>query len=833
MSDVPPHRWLRRAEHLLAQDSSRLVLSGLILLSVIPSHTLESFYPFFFVVFALEFSLRTLVFSRNLRSTGWRWGEALMLFCDLLATLSFLMPVYRGTGLLRFLRLSRMVLLFGYWGNLARDVWFVLTRRERRYQFVFLFVAVAVLTVTSALVLYNLQPDGYDFDADGVHGRGDRHFPSLIFWSFRQVEDPGNLVGSLQDPLVVVISLGLTVCGLFLISFLIGIGTSSVADLMRLARNRPVRMSDHSVIVGLGAASEVLVSELQGIYAKNLKRARMAVLVPAHGESEFLQSPELRSVAYRVGNGSKVVHLRRVAAEQAKRAVFLTSTDRFAPDADAHVVSSVLALREINSGARIYAELRDERNLTAARLAGGSHTHVLASGRFLGYLMAQTIAFPGILAAYNELLTSESQEVYTYLFDRKERQKLQTRYGQQPGALEFRRLFRLARESGVLLLGVFASAAEPDTEVDNDSLVCCLNPLGSPAVLKPYEDRNGGVDARRLRGLIGLAARWEELAGCARALLAHKPIPEPAGVLPAAPAMCWGMQGEQLRKLTVLGINECLPVLLAELAYLYRGLEVNVVADKDSDVQTLQRRLRGLLDPESSYCLAPGTDLPMAEQDNTLRVGEPATVFRFLPSGHRDLSDVWSDLEAPALQADTFVFVSSEVEGVDPDAQLSLGVLRLADRYRRSKRDQPLRIVVEMQDGKKGELLERRLRGIFGEAAPPELLTVLPGEELKSRFVVQNLFVPGLNLVYEKLSAGFEQNFCRLLPSRPLSGPQRFGELVERFSQQGVLLLGFELKGPRIFLNPGKQAAERLFDGALLEAFYVLGDVHAFEGVAG
>ncbi len=778
-----PSALIARVEQLLNRDLTRIVLSVLILLSVIPSQTIEGLYPLFFVLFACELSLRSAVFFHNLRRTGWKGAELVILGCDLLATLSFLTPVYRGTGLLRFLRLSRMVMLLGYWRDLARDVWFVLTRRERRYQFAFLFVAVLVLVVTASLLLFNLQPGGVDFDGDGVSEVEERDFADILFWSFRQVQDPGNLVSSLRDPVLVVISLTLTVFGLFLISFLIGMGTSSVEDLMRLARNRPLELVSHNIIVGSGSADEVLVRELQEIYAKNLKRARLAVLVPAEQEADFLLSPRLKSVPYRTGTGGKVAHLRRVAGSRAKRAVFLASAEHYGRDADAHVVSGVLALREINGAALIYAELRDERNLTAARLAGGPHTHVLATSHFLGYLMAQTVAFPGILDAYNELLTSENQEIYTYLFSAAEREALRRR----DARLDYDTLFGAAREARALLLGVLLSPEDGAKEVALDRMDCLLDPPSQPGRFDAYRGSDGGIPAARLRGVIGLAARWEELAGWARRLVKSDP-PLPAA-LPTAevPELLCTTRHARPTRLTVLGFNECLPALLVELSHIFAALEVHVVAEKDSDVDSALHQLRGMIGREREPHLS-GQVLSL-----------DGCRFSFSSSAHRDLSDIWGDLEGPALEAEAFVFLGAN-DGGDPDAQLSLGVLRLADRHQRLGGSRPLRIVAGMQDPKKGELLRRRLEGVFG-AEGDGLLTVLAGEQLKNRFVVQNMFVPGLQRVYEELSARSGTSFCRLAPATALAGPLPFGALQDAYRAQGVLVLGYE-GAAGIRLNP-------------------------------
>jgi hypothetical protein len=137
------------AERYLETHVARLLLSTLILLSLLPLDELlqhafalhPSTLPksvldlIFFCVFAPEFGVRLIVHLRRRRLGDQTFGETFLLSLDLLATLSFL-PVWSFMSLsaLRLVRLTRMVLLLGYWGGMLADLLRVLGRRERRFQ---------------------------------------------------------------------------------------------------------------------------------------------------------------------------------------------------------------------------------------------------------------------------------------------------------------------------------------------------------------------------------------------------------------------------------------------------------------------------------------------------------------------------------------------------------------------------------------------------------------------------------------------------------------------------------------------------------------------------
>ena len=131
------HQWLtRRAvihERFLEQFWVRVVLSFAIILSLVPAHWVSVLDPIFLVIFGAEFVARlwSVMFApqaadddRLGASTGEsiaparsRVGQLLLLFIDFVALTSFL-PIRvdaAGARFLRVFRLTRMILLIGYW----------------------------------------------------------------------------------------------------------------------------------------------------------------------------------------------------------------------------------------------------------------------------------------------------------------------------------------------------------------------------------------------------------------------------------------------------------------------------------------------------------------------------------------------------------------------------------------------------------------------------------------------------------------------------------------------------------------------------------------------
>ena len=131
------------------------------------------------------------------------------------------------------------------------------------------------LSFVTAVFLSNL---GIDHDYDGRGGAGHTDdFWDRLWWSFRQVESPDNLVPNLAgSPVLVLVSLGLTITGIFVFSYLVGIGANVVEQVVRAERRRSVGFRGHTVVTGPVHEAELLVREFVRMYAKNRGR-----LVPA------------------------------------------------------------------------------------------------------------------------------------------------------------------------------------------------------------------------------------------------------------------------------------------------------------------------------------------------------------------------------------------------------------------------------------------------------------------------------------------------------------------------------------------------------------------------
>lgn len=351
---------------VLERFEVRLFLSACIVTSLLPMPGLRELDPLFLAVFGVEFLLRAVLVFRGAgrepaaAGSRWRWptrGALLLLIFDALALVSFLPIVAHDTPWMRMLRLIRLLALLSYWAPVMQDMRAVLLRRERSRQVLVMGAMVGLLSFTGALVIEQLEAGAgaVDYDEDGEVTPADRRFVVHLWWAFRQIQDPGNMLAAPGSGNAVAVSVVLTVFGLLLVSFLIGLGTDVVREVMTVSHLRSPGLVGHTVIVHVNAATGPLLDELVRYYRKlipegslsrrwlrqlgeNLRRVLLGPRYVVVGRSEerpaFLHRADLARVVYRHASMGHTDFMHRADIGRAQRVVVLADLEAQNPDAE-------------------------------------------------------------------------------------------------------------------------------------------------------------------------------------------------------------------------------------------------------------------------------------------------------------------------------------------------------------------------------------------------------------------------------------------------------------------------------------------------------------------
>ncbi|MBI1944622.1 MAG: hypothetical protein HYS27_02940 [Deltaproteobacteria bacterium] len=815
-------------EHRLA----RLALVVLVVLSLVPlSGAWDALLrPVFLVVFGGELLVRWRSWREQPHALG--AAQIGLAVADVVAFISFL-PIDALVGheqaqLLALLRLTRLLMLLRFARALALDIYAIVTRREQLQQFGLVTGAVLFLAFVSAAILTQLAIP-HDVDNPGS-------FIEQLWWSFRQIESPDNLVRTPRVNLVVLaLSLGLTITGVFVISFVIGIGTNVVDQVVAAERRRPLHYRGHTLVSGPVHGSEILIREYVRIYAKNrqipsperlftwlkhsnpLRSAKQFPRVALLGRREepppFLWEPLMRWVAYREGDPAEPASLDRVAAARAKRAILL-ARDELVHEADAVNIATLAAFRAKNAEAHVFVEVIDSDAVPLVKQVGGKGTFALDMPRLLGMLMCQHLLTPGMQRLYHDLLTADGSELYTHVYvDEGERAALR-RLSSGTATVSFDALarFALARH-GVHLIGVMLGGREASRAASGVVLVEGLVPWLNPHVVDPADAtklgalgaRPGVVPLASLRGVVGFAESYLPLQAAAAdiargawsGLADEHPVDAAIDALRAATTF----QVPGTRHVAMIGASDALPSMLRELSRYVPGVEVTLfVSQRGGERVALTRRLEQLGVGFDARDPAPGAD----GRSFALERGGRITIYSH---DGPDLSGFAARVLARIPPVEAAVFLS-EPEGDERDARVAMRILRFARLLEEGKvpRGASLHVLAEFLSIEKGARIQGHLdpRSCGFTDASCMRLTLVSTDTIKNYFMVHSAFVPGVVDLYEMLLEERGQEIVRFTFTPPAHGPSTttIRALQRALAPSGSIPFAVEMADERLFLAP-------------------------------
>jgi hypothetical protein len=783
-------------------------LSLLIIASLVPHPRDDLTDIGFLVVFGVEFILRGLVFLGAMRAATPDSGAtrvrrnalgAFLLVLDLLAVLSFL-PWQDLLGevtwlegpLLRIVRLLRLWILIGYWSPMLRDALAVMSRHDRLKQLAILGLLVAIFALAGATVLSHI-PVAVDFDGDTHLDADDTHFWPRLWWAFRQIQDPGNLVVDPGEIAVVAISLVLTVAGLFVVSFLIGLATDTVRELVDVARNRPVGWRGHTVIVGAPPYLPRFLADLSAHYERLFRRPRFVVADTSSEAPPELRGAGLGHVKWRLTDdrGTRLVEL--TDAARARRVVIHAHPE--APFPDAQVAATVLDVREANADLWIVAEVLEPHSAAAVRVAGGGRTVPVPTETLVGIWALAEVRRPEQLSvAWDLLVTRGGFEIYTYFFDGDGLDG--PGHPWHAGATTFEDLVAsgLARAPrrraphSVMPLGVIRARPGDAGRRNHELGELLLNPpSGRPL-----------ADGHPIRALVGIGEQFKDLRGLGDRLFGGDHVGAPP-LTGGGPALDPPSPALKPRKILLCGFRAATVVTCAGLCAEGADVEVTLVMRHEESLAIASEAFREHGERTSSggaiRCFAGEF---RAESDRSYRwhpsvgaVGGRVTLVQADWSSGRTLSGAEAGI-AHVGAHDLVMLLGAHLP--EYDGRTAMAVLKIADLMRLEptrfiQESKGFRVVCGVADADLGRRLAEGFKRTTGRG-----LAVIPTEALRAQFMFQAIAVPGWESIYSELLGPGGQGLRRHAVSG--DAPEREWELralMFAYRAVGLLVIGVEL----------------------------------------
>jgi voltage-gated potassium channel Kch len=245
--------------------------------------------------------------------------------------------------------------------------------------------------------------------------------PLNAFWTGLMLSlDAGTLGGVGANWPYRIAGLFATMSGVFVLSALIGVLNSGLeGKLEELRKGRSLVVEDnHALIVGWSESIYTIVGEL--IEAGSSKADAVIVVLADKDKVEMEEALNERiedwkstRLVCRSGSTSDLEALDMVNV-QGSRCIVLLSPEL--DDPDVQVIKSIVAIT--NSPTRraepyhIVAELKDDKNVSVARMVGKNEIEVILAGDLISRITVQTCRQSGLSVVHTELLDFGGDEIY-------------------------------------------------------------------------------------------------------------------------------------------------------------------------------------------------------------------------------------------------------------------------------------------------------------------------------------------------------------------------------------------------------------------------------------
>jgi Trk K+ transport system NAD-binding subunit len=271
-------------------------------------------------------------------------------------------------------------------------------------------VTLVFITVISVVVVaFGLFPLDQNLD-----------FAETFWATMLRTLDPGTMGGD-TGPGYRIAMLIVTLTGLVLVASLIGIVSNAFnekVEQLRKGRSRVIE-KDHTLILGWNRKIHQVVREL---IIANESRRRSTIVVLANRDKVEMED-ELKAeltgrsktrIIVRTGDPMNGTDLKLTGLDTARSIILLAPDD--SEEADNVSIKTALAiLNNPNRRAepyKIVGEIKQEQNMEAAELVGGTEAHWILGEDLMSRLIVQTSRQRGLSAVYNDLLDFGGAELY-------------------------------------------------------------------------------------------------------------------------------------------------------------------------------------------------------------------------------------------------------------------------------------------------------------------------------------------------------------------------------------------------------------------------------------
>ncbi len=798
----------------------KLILTIIVIFTVLPfydyfnSQSNGILNIIFLILFSIEALIRTITFVRYLIKNisdgiinkNWKLvlNEFIFLLIDILATLTFT-PVFPSG--LRLLRLLRLIKLSRYITSTFSDMGRIISQPGIKKQILLTLGVIVTLTFLGAIILnlvgINPQPENMNdstIEIEDVNNNNDDDdnddnemtFTQIIWHSlmYLLMPDPLGEIDIDSDPIgVIFVSLLMVLLGLVILSFIVGIGTEVVAELIEASRNKPLKFQNHIVIFGWNRIGNLFVKELLNMMKENLIEKEIVIIqnVDPTLPDRLITTNKLLTVRYYVDN--PIEYLQNVNVKDAMSVVILSNLTEKADDSQ--VIQNILEVRSTDENKEksfiLIPTLEDPVNQMPAIRAGADE--IVLPDVFMGSYIVQNILTPNLLKVYEELLIPIGNEIYVSKFD--------DLPGIKSGSGKYISIYDLQKHlinNGCGFLGIIEKTGENDHDYE-----AIANPL------EWYDRKNSNIVSYeqllkdKIIGVIALADNGTVLDNAMKRYVPKSDIDKEKieytkFVEDTSHELIAQKEGQKTIDILIFGWNYSVPTIIQQfISLILEPVNITVLINdsynySNRKIKFVNNKIRELL--ERYY---PEDSLNKVLERNKVSVKRGSYLSE---------TDLFSPDSANLSNQDIVVMLPDEYIKNNPDADNFLVVLKILNYYLVDKslfKDNFMinALVVSLDSAKKLEdqIKKRNASNIF---------KVIASERIMSAFLAQTSLTRYIPKIYNSILTNTDLNIFRVIELNRIlkkdeeikslitNGIINYKELYLKLIKHKVILIGYE-----------------------------------------
>jgi hypothetical protein len=578
-------------------------------------------------------------------------------------------------------------------------------------------------------------------------------------------------------------SLVLTIIGLLLLSFFIGIGTQVVENLIEITKYKKLNYRNHIIIFGWTVGAETMLREILNVMEDNLMLNKLVLLQGYDKHMEDTIELEFKDIVSRYYKDNTSDALMKAGIDKANMCMVFGSSSGH-NDGDSDIIKKILTVKEIdNPDLYVVSLINDEKNRIPAREVGSDT--VIVKDSFMGFYLCQNILKPDLKDFYQEVMTASGSEFY-YQDIRKTKF-----YANKDKFITYHSLYMNLLDKECTFVGIITQETEeslnekPIDDIRDRKFI--VNPMQYYKKEKKELIMTDGFYPKDIEGFVCLAGNGVSLNKSVqeidyKKLLSNNQNQKPT--LSKSTKLDYKLiEKGSIGDILIFGWNNSVPSIIQQLSSYVQmkgGVTIYLNSEYDytpDDLNLMKKKIWELL-------------LIYYEEST---ISEIIDSIRFIIGDYYSQTDLFNPKRGNLSIMETLIVLPDERKVMNPDADVFLLLLTLLGimkdyRYRRQfEHYNQLRIFAQVSDVKVGNKLDEILEKVnpkfksfaMGKKMKVDRFNIVYSEKTLNYLLVQHITNHYSQKIFRAILTNDDMNSVIILSEKFITDDERIQKLID------------------------------------------------------